>query len=102
MMAMEEVLVAQVNYLTLALDDSFRKINLLHQRLNILVMPPVEPILPQDDWNNAHEVINPTRWDGIPLEPPIGAYFEVPVAPAPLPHGENDDEPFIFLPRRLR
>ncbi|MFS7998819.1 hypothetical protein Hanom_Chr12g01158481 [Helianthus anomalus] len=85
MTTVEEVLIDRVNYLTLALEDSFKEIYLLHQRLNILVMPLMEPILPQDDWNIAHEVFNPIGWDEIPLEPPINAYFEVPINPTPLP-----------------
>ncbi|MFS8006776.1 hypothetical protein Hanom_Chr14g01253131 [Helianthus anomalus] len=65
------------------------------------MMPPMEPILPQDDWNITYEVINPTGWDDIPPEPPINAHFEVPINPAPFPQQEFDDEPFIFLPREI-
>ncbi|MFS7998574.1 hypothetical protein Hanom_Chr12g01155491 [Helianthus anomalus] len=60
MTAVEEVLIDRVNYLTMELEDSFREINLLHQRLNILVVPLMEPIFHQEDWNLANEVINPT------------------------------------------
>ncbi|MFS7916965.1 hypothetical protein Hanom_Chr03g00183521 [Helianthus anomalus] len=100
-MNVEEAVIDRVNYLTLALEDSFREINLLHQRLNILVMPPMEPILPQDSWNIAHEVINPTGWDKIPPEPPINTYFEVPVNHVPLQQEVVDDKPLIFLPREI-
>ncbi|MFS7935130.1 hypothetical protein Hanom_Chr05g00399851 [Helianthus anomalus] len=102
MTTVEEVLTDRVNYLTLALEDSFGEINFLHQRLNILVMPPIEPILPQDDWNITHEVINPTGWDEIHPKPPINAHFEVLVNPAPLPQEEVDDDLFIFLPREIQ
>ncbi|MFS7906436.1 hypothetical protein Hanom_Chr01g00059151 [Helianthus anomalus] len=64
-------------------------------------MPPMEPILPQDDWNITNEVINPTGWDKMPLEPAINAYFEVLVILGPLPQEEVNDEPFIFLPRMI-
>ncbi|MFS8034059.1 hypothetical protein Hanom_Chr17g01576741 [Helianthus anomalus] len=97
----EAVVIDRVNYLTLALEDSLKEIKLVHQRLNIFMMPPMEPVLPQDDWNIAHEVINRTGWDKIPPEPPINAYFEVLVNPAPLPQEEVDDGPFIFLPREI-
>ncbi|MFS7890293.1 hypothetical protein Hanom_Chr00s000026g01617011 [Helianthus anomalus] len=100
-MTVGEVLIDRVNYLTLALESSFREINLLHQRFNILVAPLMDPILRQDDWNLAHEVINLTGWDEIPTEPPIGAFYEVPVAAAPLPQEDIDDESFIFLPREI-
>ncbi|MFS8021870.1 hypothetical protein Hanom_Chr16g01432561 [Helianthus anomalus] len=101
MTAVEEVLIDQVNYVTLALESRFREINLLHQRLNILVVPPMDLILPQDDWNLAHEVSNPTRWDEIPPESPIDTFFEVPIAPAPFSQEEIDEEPFIFLPMEI-
>ncbi|MFS7947545.1 hypothetical protein Hanom_Chr06g00549531 [Helianthus anomalus] len=102
MTTVEEVLIDRVNYLTLALEDSCKEINLLHQRLNILVMPPMEPILPQDYWNIAHEVINPTGWDEIPLEPPINSHFEVPINPAPFPQEEVDNEPLSSYQGILR
>ncbi|MFS7906015.1 hypothetical protein Hanom_Chr01g00054421 [Helianthus anomalus] len=95
----EEVHIDRVNYLTLALESSFREINLFHQRLNILVVFPMDLILPQDDWNLAHEVINPTRWDKIPMEPPINIFYEVLVAAAPLPQEDIGDDLFIFLLR---
>ncbi|MFS7998818.1 hypothetical protein Hanom_Chr12g01158471 [Helianthus anomalus] len=85
MTTVEEVLIDRVNYLTLALENRFKEFNLLHQRLNILVMPLMERILPQDDWNITHKVFNPIGWDEIPLELPINAYFEVPINPALLP-----------------
>ncbi|MFS7985212.1 hypothetical protein Hanom_Chr11g00995861 [Helianthus anomalus] len=102
MTAVEEVLIDRVNYLSMGLEDCFREINLLHQRLNILVMPPMEPIWPQEDWNLANEVIQPTGWDDeIPEPPLLNIAFEVPVNPAPLPQEEVDEEPFIFLPREI-
>ncbi|MFS7902706.1 hypothetical protein Hanom_Chr01g00014341 [Helianthus anomalus] len=101
MTVVEEVLIDRVNYLSIALKDNFREINLLHQSLNILVVPPMEPIFPQKDWNLSNEVINPTGWDEIPPEPPINDAFEVPINPAPLPQEEVDEEPFIFLPREI-
>ncbi|MFS8020013.1 hypothetical protein Hanom_Chr15g01410591 [Helianthus anomalus] len=70
MTTVEEVLIDRVNYLSMALEDFFREINLLHQGLNILVTPPMEPIWPQEDWNLANEVIQ-TRWDEIPPEPRV-------------------------------
>ncbi|MFS7918541.1 hypothetical protein Hanom_Chr03g00202391 [Helianthus anomalus] len=85
----------------MALEDFFRKINLLHKMLNMLVMPPMEPIWPQEVCNLAKEVIHSTGWDEIPLEPPINATLEVPINPAPLPQEEVDEEPFIFLPREI-
>ncbi|MFS7978617.1 hypothetical protein Hanom_Chr10g00917551 [Helianthus anomalus] len=101
MASVEEVLIDRVNYPTLALESSFREINLLHQRLNILVVPPMDLILPQDDLNLVHEVVNPTGWDEIPMEPPINDFYEVSV-PAVPPTQENiNDEPFIFLPREI-
>ncbi|XP_022040587.1 transcription initiation factor TFIID subunit 11-like [Helianthus annuus] len=71
MTPIEEVLIDRINYLTVGLENSFQEINLLHQRLNILVTPPMEAIIPQGDWNLAQGVINPTGWDGIPTEPPL-------------------------------
>ena len=70
MTSVEEVLIDRINYLTVGLENSFQEINLLYQRLNILAMPPMEPIFPQEDWNLAQEVINPTGWDDIPPKPP--------------------------------
>ncbi|MFS8024260.1 hypothetical protein Hanom_Chr16g01461141 [Helianthus anomalus] len=75
MTTVEEVLIDRVNYLTLAPEDSFREITLVHQRLNILVVPPMDPILLQDNWNLAQEVIHPTVWEDMPSEPPINAFF---------------------------
>ncbi|MFS7978584.1 hypothetical protein Hanom_Chr10g00917151 [Helianthus anomalus] len=101
MTLVEEVLIDHVNYLTMGLEDCFREINLLHQRLNILALPPMEPIFPQEDWNLASEVIQPMDWDvEIPEPPPIDATFEVPINPAP-PQEEVEEEPFIFLPREI-
>ncbi|MFS7968203.1 hypothetical protein Hanom_Chr09g00794721 [Helianthus anomalus] len=84
MTMVEEVLIYRVHYLSLGLEDCFRDINLLHQRLNILAMAPMEPIWPQEDWNLANKVIQPTGWeDEIPKPPPLSIAFEVPVNPAP-------------------
>ncbi|MFS7929191.1 hypothetical protein Hanom_Chr04g00329561 [Helianthus anomalus] len=69
MASVEEVLIDRINYLTVRLENSFQEINLLHQRLNILAMPPMEPIFPQEDRNLAQEVVNPTGWDDLPPEP---------------------------------
>ncbi|MFS7931232.1 hypothetical protein Hanom_Chr04g00353581 [Helianthus anomalus] len=81
----EEVLIDHVNYLSMGIEDCFKEINLLQQRLNILAMPPMEPIWPQEDWNLANEVIQPTGWeDEIPEPPPLNVAFEVPINPAPL------------------
>ena len=60
MTSVEEVLIDRINDLTMGLESSFQEINLLHQRLNILVAPPMEPVLPQQDWNLALGVNNPT------------------------------------------
>ncbi|MFS8002690.1 hypothetical protein Hanom_Chr13g01205031 [Helianthus anomalus] len=49
MTAVEEVLIDRVNYLSMGLEDCFREMHLLHQRLNILVVPPMDPIWPQED-----------------------------------------------------
>ena len=100
MTSVEEVLIDRINYLTVGLENSFQEINLLHQRLNILAMPPMEPIFPQEDWNLAQEVINPTWWDDIPTEPPLDALQEVPVEVAP-PQNEEDNEPAFLLPREI-
>ncbi|MFS7919342.1 hypothetical protein Hanom_Chr03g00211611 [Helianthus anomalus] len=86
----------------MALEDCLREINLLHQRLNILVVPPKKPIWPQKDWNLANEVIQPTGRDvEIPGPPPINVAFEVLINPVPLPQEEVDEEPSIFLPREI-
>ncbi|MFS7937843.1 hypothetical protein Hanom_Chr05g00432541 [Helianthus anomalus] len=63
-------------------------------------MPPMGPIFPQEDWNLAQEVINPTGWDDIPPEPPIDALQEVPVEVTP-PRHEEDNEPAFLLPREI-
>ncbi|MFS7970001.1 hypothetical protein Hanom_Chr09g00815821 [Helianthus anomalus] len=98
MTLVEEVLIDRVNYFLMGLEDCFREINLLHQRLNILVMPPTEPIWLQEDWNLANKVIQPTGWEYEILEPPpLKIAFEVPVNPAP-PQEEIEEEPYIFLP----
>ncbi|MFS7997780.1 hypothetical protein Hanom_Chr12g01145951 [Helianthus anomalus] len=65
-------------------------------------MPPMEPIFPQEDWNLAQEVVNPTGWDDLLPEPPLDALHEVPVVAAPLPYENTEDEPFIFLPREIK
>ncbi|MFS7945905.1 hypothetical protein Hanom_Chr06g00529631 [Helianthus anomalus] len=44
MTTVEEILIDCINYLTVGLENSFLEINLLHQRLNILSMRPMEPI----------------------------------------------------------
>ncbi|MFS7978618.1 hypothetical protein Hanom_Chr10g00917561 [Helianthus anomalus] len=102
MTTVEEDLIDRVDYHSMGLEDCFREINILHQRLNILVMPPLELIWPQVDWNLANEVIQPTGWDDeISEPPPLNIAFEVPANPAPLPQEEVDDEPFIILPREI-
>ncbi|MFS7953510.1 hypothetical protein Hanom_Chr07g00619531 [Helianthus anomalus] len=73
MTSVEEVLIDCINYLTVGLENSFQEINLLHQRLNIINMPSMEPIFPQEDWNLAREVVNPIGWDDIPPQPPLDA-----------------------------
>ncbi|MFS7931583.1 hypothetical protein Hanom_Chr04g00357671 [Helianthus anomalus] len=83
MTSLEEILIDRINYLTVGLENSFQEINLLHQRLNILAMPPMEPIFPQEDWILAQEVVNPTGWDDLPPEPPLDVLHEVPVVVAP-------------------
>ncbi|MFS8016523.1 hypothetical protein Hanom_Chr15g01369641 [Helianthus anomalus] len=83
--AVEEVLIYRVNYLSMALEDCFREINVLHKRLNILVVPPMELIWPQEDWNVSNEVIHPTGWDVEIPEPLIKVAFEVPINLAPPP-----------------
>ncbi|MFS7956170.1 hypothetical protein Hanom_Chr07g00651431 [Helianthus anomalus] len=75
MTTVEGVLIDRVNYLTLAPEDSFRKINLLHHRLNILVVPPKDPILLQDDWNLSHEVINPIGWEEMAPNLPLPSLY---------------------------
>ena len=99
MTSVEEVLIDRINYLTVGLENSFQEINLLHQRLNILVTPPMEPILPQEDWNLALGVNNPTGWDDIPAEPPLEDLQEVPVEVAPPQTDAN--EPSFLLPREI-
>ncbi|MFS7912082.1 hypothetical protein Hanom_Chr02g00125671 [Helianthus anomalus] len=101
MTSVEEVLIDRINYLTVGLENSFQEINLLHQRLNILAMPPMEPIFPQEDWNLSQEVVNPTGWDDIPLEPPLDALHEVPMNVAPPPQEVVDNEPVFLLPREI-
>ncbi|MFS7893585.1 hypothetical protein Hanom_Chr00s000988g01671051 [Helianthus anomalus] len=100
MTSVEEVLIDCINYLAVGLENSFQEINLLHQRLNILAMPPMEPIFPQDDWNLAQEVINPTGWDDIPAEPPFDNLQGVPVEVTPL-QNEDANEPTFILPREI-
>ncbi|KAJ0615317.1 hypothetical protein HanIR_Chr02g0072741 [Helianthus annuus] len=99
MTSVEEVLIDRINYLTVGLENSFQEINLLHQRLNILVTPPMEPILPQEDWNVALGVNNPTGWDDIPAEPPLENLQEVPVEVVPPQTDAN--EPAFLLPREI-
>ncbi|MFS7988986.1 hypothetical protein Hanom_Chr11g01041401 [Helianthus anomalus] len=101
MALVEEVLIDRVNYLTMGLEDCFREINLLYQRLSILVLALMVPIFPQEDWNLANEIIQPTGWDVEILEPPpIDANFEVPINPTPA-QSEAEEDPFIFLPRGI-
>ena len=99
MTSVEEVLIDRINYLTVGLENSFQEINLLHQRLNILVTPPMEPVLPQEDWNLAFGVNNPTGWDDIPAEPPLKDPQEVPVEVTP--PQTNANEPSFLLPREI-
>ncbi|KAJ0835175.1 hypothetical protein HanRHA438_Chr16g0752131 [Helianthus annuus] len=99
MTSVEEVLIDRINYLTVGLENSFQEINLLHQRLNILVKPPMEPVLPQEDWNLALGVNNPTGWDDIPAEPPLENLQEVSVEVAPPQTDAN--EPSFLLPREI-
>ncbi|KAJ0845558.1 hypothetical protein HanRHA438_Chr15g0715051 [Helianthus annuus] len=99
MTSVEEVLIDRINYLTVGLENSFQEINLLHQRLNILVTPPMEPVLPQEDWNLAPEVNNPTGWDDIPAEPPLEHLQEIPVE-VETPQ-TNANEPSFLLPREI-
>ncbi|MFS7961449.1 hypothetical protein Hanom_Chr08g00715191 [Helianthus anomalus] len=102
MTAVEAVLIDRVNYLSTGLEDCFKKINYLDQRLNIFVGPPMEPIWPQEDQNLANEVIHPTGWeDEIPGPPPLNVAFEVPINPTPLPQEDVDEEPFILLLREI-
>ncbi|MFS7936896.1 hypothetical protein Hanom_Chr05g00421161 [Helianthus anomalus] len=63
-------------------------------------MLSMEPIFPQEDWNLAQEVINPTGWDDIPPEPPLDDLQEVPVEVAPSPH-EKANEPAFLLPGEI-
>ncbi|MFS7912786.1 hypothetical protein Hanom_Chr02g00133971 [Helianthus anomalus] len=67
----EKVLIDRVNYLSMGLEDCSREINLLHQRLNILDMPLMEPIWSQEDWNLAIEVNQPTGWEDEIPDPPL-------------------------------
>ena len=83
----------------MGLENSFQEINLLHQRLNILVTPPMEPVLPQEDWNLALGVNNPTGWGDIPVEPPLENLQEVQVEVAP--PQTNANEPSFLLPREI-
>ncbi|MFS7921377.1 hypothetical protein Hanom_Chr03g00236081 [Helianthus anomalus] len=99
MTSVEEVLIDRINYLTVGLENSFQEINLLHQRLNNLVTPHMEPILPQEDWNLALGVNNPTRWDDIPAEPSFENLQEVPVEVTPPQTDAN--EPAFLLPREI-
>ncbi|MFS7967709.1 hypothetical protein Hanom_Chr09g00788971 [Helianthus anomalus] len=101
MTTVEEILIARINYLMVGLENSFQEINLLHQRLNILAMPPMEPIFPQKGWNLAQEVVNLTGWDDLPPEPPLDALHEVPVVVAPPAYENTKDEPFLFLTREI-
>ena len=99
MTSVEKVLIDRINYLTVGLENSFQEINLLHQRLNILVTPPMEPVLPQEDWNLALGVNNPTGWGDISAEPPLENLQEVPVEVAPPQTDAN--EPAFLLPREI-
>ena len=99
MTSVEEVLIDRINYLTVGLENSFQEINLLHQRLNILVAPPMEPVLPQQDWNLALGVNNPTGWEDFPAEPPMEHPQEIP-AEIETPQ-TNANEPSFLLPREV-
>ena len=99
MTSVEEVLIDRINDLTMGLESSFQEINLLHQRLNILVAPPMEPVLPQQDWNLALGINNPTGWGDIPAEPPMEIPQEVP-AEVETPQ-TNANEPSFLLPREV-
>ncbi|MFS7995407.1 hypothetical protein Hanom_Chr12g01117551 [Helianthus anomalus] len=101
MTSVEEVLIDCINYLMVGLENNFQEINLLHQRLNIIAMPPMEPIFTQEDWNLAQEVVNPTGWDDLPPEPPLDALYEVLVDVAPTPQEVVDNEPVFLLPREI-
>ncbi|MFS8019979.1 hypothetical protein Hanom_Chr15g01410171 [Helianthus anomalus] len=83
MTSAEEAIIDRINHLTVGLENCLQEVNLLHQRLNILAMPPMEPIFPQGDWNLAQEIIIPTGWDDLSSEPPLDALNEVPVVVAP-------------------
>ncbi|MFS7893875.1 hypothetical protein Hanom_Chr11g00997771 [Helianthus anomalus] len=98
MTSVEEILINCNNYLTLGLENNFQEINLLHKRLNILAMPPMEPIFPQEDWNLAQEVVNPTGWGDL-LQPPQNNLHEVPVTVAPPPQNVLDDKPILLSSR---
>ncbi|MFS7931407.1 hypothetical protein Hanom_Chr04g00355611 [Helianthus anomalus] len=89
MTSVEEILIDRINYLTVGLENSFQEINLLHQRLNILFMPPMEPISPQEDWNLAQEVVNPTGWNDLPPEPSLNALHDVRVSPTLVSPGDK-------------
>ena len=99
MTSVEEVLIDRINDLTVGLESSFQEINLLHQRLNILVAPPMEPVLPQQDWNLALGVNNPTGWEDFPAEPPMEHPQEIP-AEIETPQ-TNANEPSFLLPREV-
>ncbi|MFS7905637.1 hypothetical protein Hanom_Chr01g00050021 [Helianthus anomalus] len=101
MTSVEEVLIDRINYLTVGLESSFQEINLLRQRLKILTMPLVEPIFPQEDWNLAQKVVNPTGWDDLSPEPPLYALYEVSVNVAPPPQEVVDNKPVFLLPREI-
>ncbi|MFS7929004.1 hypothetical protein Hanom_Chr04g00327481 [Helianthus anomalus] len=101
MTLLKEVIIDNLNYLSMGLEDCLREINLLHQRLNILSMPPIELTWTQEDWNLANEVIQPTWWeDEIPEPPPLNVAFDILINPA-RPHEEVEEEPYIFLPREI-
>ncbi|MFS7990845.1 hypothetical protein Hanom_Chr11g01063681 [Helianthus anomalus] len=48
MTSVEEALIDRINYLMVGLENCLKEVNLLHQRLNILAMRPMEPIFPQE------------------------------------------------------
>ncbi|MFS7961614.1 hypothetical protein Hanom_Chr08g00717201 [Helianthus anomalus] len=70
MTSVEESLIDRINHLTVGLKIYLQKVNILHQMLNILAMPPTVPIVTQGSWNVMPEIIIPTVWSNLPPEPP--------------------------------
>ncbi|MFS7895552.1 hypothetical protein Hanom_Chr05g00428661 [Helianthus anomalus] len=48
MTSVEEALIDCINHLMVGLENCLQEVNLLHQRLNILAMPPMVLIFPQE------------------------------------------------------